>query len=130
MRSSNRLCQGRPNIDRLNLVTNALLILMWHCIRNDNSTQTALPNNIDRLSREYPMHHNRIYFDCTIRLECFSGLGERAAGIGHVVHEDGDFAVDIAHQGHFRDFVCAETFFVDECKGEIETVGDGSGTVC
>lgn len=73
------------------------------------------------------MHHNRINLFRTVGFECFGGFGERATGIRHVVDEDGDFTFDVAYEGHFGDFVGAETFFVDEGEGEIETVGDGGG---
>lgn len=50
------------------------------------------------------------------------GFDEGAAGIGHVVDEDGDFAADVADEGHFGDFVGAGTFFVDEGEVEVEAV--------
>jgi len=75
------------------------------------------------------MNHNRINPRRTIRFECFSGFGQGPTGIGHVVYEDGDFPVDIAYEGHFGDFVCAETFFVNQGKGEVETVGHSGGSV-
>ena len=73
------------------------------------------------------MHHNRVNLFGTVGFECFGGFGESATGIRHVVYEDGDFTFDVSYEGHLGDFVGAETFFVDEGEGEIETVGDGGG---
>lgn len=99
-------------------------------IRNHHTTQITRVDHLDCLPRKNPMHHDCINLFRTIGFECFSGFGERAAGVGHVVYEDGDFALDVAHKCHFRDFVGAETFFVNKGKGEIKTVGDRGGATC
>ena len=55
----------------------------------------------------------------------FRGFDERAAGVGHVVYEDGDFVLYVADEDHAGDFVGARALFVDEGEAEVEAVGNG-----
>ena len=57
------------------------------------------------------------------------GFDERAAGVGHVVDEDGGFAADVADEDHAGDFVGPGSLFVDEGEAEVEAVGNGGGSV-
>ena len=61
--------------------------------------------------------------------DCVSSFDEGAAGIGHVVNNDGDFALDVSDENHAGNFVRSGTFFVNQGELEVEAVGDGSGTI-
>jgi hypothetical protein len=58
-------------------------------------------------------------FASTMVHDCFGGFDERAAGVGHVVDEDGDFLLDVSDEHHAGDFVGAGALFVDEGEAEI-----------
>jgi len=75
------------------------------------------------------MGNNSDDFTGFMRHDCFGCFDEGAAGIGHVVNEDGDFVFDIADEDHAGDFVGTGTLFVDEGEAEVETVGDGGCSV-
>jgi hypothetical protein len=64
-------------------------------------------------------------FASAVRHDCLSGFYERAAGVRHIVDEDGDSVLYVADEHHARDFVGAGTLFVDEGEAEVEAVGDG-----
>ena len=68
-------------------------------------------------------------FARAVRHDCFSGFHKRAAGVGHVVHQDGDLILHVANQDHAGDFVRAGALFVDEGEAEVEAVGDGGCSV-
>ena len=59
----------------------------------------------------------------------FGGLDQRAAGVGHVVDEDGNAVAHVADEDHAGDFVGAGALFVDEGEAEVEAVGDGGCSV-
>ena len=61
--------------------------------------------------------------------ERVGGFDEGAAGVGHVVDEDGGFGGDVADENHTGDFVGAGALFVDEGEVEVEAVGDGGCSV-
>ena len=111
------LSKRRPDINRLNLSTPTLFTFMRDCIRHDNAAQLTGIDHLNRIATQNPMHHNRINLACPVRLQRISRFGQCATGIGHVIDENGDFATDVAHQCHFGDFICTDTFFVDERKG-------------
>ena len=57
-----------------------------------------------------------------------SSVADGAAGVGHVVHQDGHTVFDVAHQDHAVHFVGLFSFFVDEGKVHVQAVGDGRHT--
>lgn len=63
-------------------------------------------------------------FARAVRHDCLSGFYERAAGVCHIINEDGDSVLHVADKHHARDFVGAGTLFVDEGEAEVEAVGD------
>jgi hypothetical protein len=74
------------------------------------------------------MGDNGDHFAGFVRHDRFGGFDERAAGVGHVVDEDGDFILDVADKDHAGDFVGAGALFVNESESEVEAVGDGSSS--
>ena len=68
-------------------------------------------------------------FICAMGHDSVSRLDEGAAGICHIVDENGDFGANVADEGHFGDFVGASTFFVDESEVEVEAIGYGCCSV-
>jgi hypothetical protein len=73
-------------------------------------------------------------YDCNdltrfVRHDCFGRFDERAARVGHVVDEDGDFVLDVADEDHAGDFVGARALFVDEGEAEVKAVGYGCCSV-
>lgn len=52
-------------------------------------------------------------------------MADGAAGVGHVVHQDGHAVFDVSHQHHAVHFIGLLPLFVDESKVDVQTVGDG-----
>lgn len=75
------------------------------------------------------MRNDRHDFPRTILLDHSSGLGKRSARISHVVHQDAHLVDDVADEYHAADLVGPWAFLVDECKGQVETVGEGRGAL-
>ena len=62
-------------------------------------------------------HYCHDFFSVALVDECVGGFNECAAGVGHVVDEDGGFGGDGADEDHAGDFVGAGALFVDQ--GEV-----------
>lgn len=75
------------------------------------------------------MRDNRHDFARTILLDHSRSLGKRPARVSHVVHQNAYLVDDVADQDHAADLVGPWAFFVDECKGKVETVGEGRGAL-
>lgn len=58
-------------------------------------------------------------------LQLLRRVADRPAGVGHVVHQNGNAIVDVADEDHRGDLVGAFSFLVNERKVDIEAVGDG-----
>jgi hypothetical protein len=127
--SPTRLGQSSTDIHRLNLTAPLLLALMGHRVRHHNPAQLALVQNLNRIARQNAMCNERDNFPSTIRHHSLSGLCERAAGVCHIVDQNGDLVLDIADQNHAGDFVWSRTLLVDKSKGAVEPVGDGGSSL-
>jgi hypothetical protein len=124
MRPPNRLRQRRTNIHNLQLLTRLHLALHRHRIRHHNSAQLALIQCLDSVSGQNAVCDDGYDFARAVVHHCFGSFDKRAAGVSHVVDEDGDFVFDVADEDHAGDFVGAGALFVDECEAEVEAVGD------
>ena len=56
-------------------------------------------------------------------------MADGAAGVGHVVHQDGDAVLDVSHQHHAVHLVGLLPLFVDQSEVHVQTVGDGRHAV-
>lgn len=52
-------------------------------------------------------------------------VADGAAGVGHVVHQDGHAVLDVSHQHHAVHFIGLLPLFVDESKVNVQAVCDG-----
>lgn len=129
MRPPTSLRQRGTDVYRLNLVAGFLLLGMRYGIRNDQTTQTAIIQIADSIARKNSMGHDGVHFLCAVFYYGVGCLDERAACICHVVHDDGDFVLDVADKNHSGDFVGASALFVDKCELEVEAVSDCSRSV-
>jgi hypothetical protein len=124
MRPSDRLRQRRTNIHNPQPITHLYLPLQWHSIRNHHSTQLALIKILNRIPAQNPMCNDSYDLPSFVSHDGLGGFDECAAGISHVVDEDGDLVLDVADKYHAADFVRARALFVDEGEAEVEAVGD------
>lgn len=87
----------RTNINQRNLITHRILSQQRHRVRDNDSTQRrARIQLLNRISTQYPMRHNADDLCGAVFGEHFGCCAERAAGVGHVVDEDGGLAADFA----------------------------------
>lgn len=130
MRPPTSLRQRRRNINRPQLATSPHLLLRTrHRIRHHHQPQPTPVQRLDRVPAQDTVRDDGDDFGGAVGHDGVGGFDEGAAGVGHVVDEDGDFVGDVADEDHARDFVGASAFFVDEGEAEVETVGDGGCAV-
>ena len=113
MRPPTRLRQRRTDIDRLQPLPPLLLLLVRNRVRHHELTERALPQGFDRIPRQNAMRDDGDDFLGIVRDQRVDRFDQRAARIGHVVHEDGRLAFDVTDEHHAADFVGARALFVD-----------------
>ena len=145
------LGQCRADINGLDLVASLLLVAQWDSVA-DNDAGTPLAKSCSRgrlnpfkarwmyiplqaaavqvlncLSGKNTVHNDGVDFEGAVLHHGLGGLGESAAGVGHVVDDDGNLVLDITDKDHARDFVGTGTFLVNEGELQVEAIGNGSG---
>ena len=96
---------------------------MRHRIRHHEFLQLTLVQLLARIPAQNTMRNNSDGFLGAVLHDHLRSLDQRAARIGHVVHDDGDATPDVAHEDHARHFVGSRSLFVDEREAEVEAVG-------
>lgn len=96
MRPANRLRQRRTNVDNLQLLAPLHLILHRHRVRDNHSAQLRLVDRLDGAAAEDAVRDEGDDFSGAVGHDGLGGFGQGAAGVGHVVDEDGDFVEDVA----------------------------------
>ena len=129
MRPATRLRQRGTNVNRFQPSALGLLLLMRHRVRDHDPTQATPVQGFQRIAAENTVRDDGDDLVRAVLHDGVGGLDERAAGVGHVVNEDGGFATDVADEDHAGDFVGARPLFVDEGETEVEPVGDGGSSV-
>jgi len=122
------LSEGGADIDGLDAVALLLLVGMGDSVGDDQTAETAAVQVFDGLAGQDAVHDDGVDFLGAVLHNGVGGLDERAAGIGHVVNDDGNLVLDVADQDHAGDLVGTGTFLVNQGELEIEAIGDGSGT--
>lgn len=125
MRTSTSLRQRRTDINRLDLIAGLFLILMRDGIRRDESAESAAVEVLDGFPRENAVDDDGVDLAGAVLHDGVGGFDEGAAGVGHVVDDDGDLVLDVADEDHAGDFVGTSAFFVDEGELQVEAVCDG-----
>jgi len=115
------------HIDLLNLRTLRNLVLQRDSICHHELLQSALVDHLEGGSAEDTVRHDGEDAGRALVEQVARGKAERAAGVGHVVHEDGNFALDGPDEDHPRDFVGLFALLVEEGEVDVEPVGNGCG---
>ena len=118
------LAQCRADVDGLDLITLLLLLGMGNGVGHDQSAQAAAVEVINCLAGQDAVHHNGIDLLGTVLHDGVGSLDEGAAGIGHIIDDNGNLVLDVANEDHAGDLVRTRTFLVDEGKLQIEAVGN------
>lgn len=124
MRPPTGLGQGGANINRLEPGTALLLLLMRHRIRDHDPAQLAPVQRLDGLAAEDAVRDEGHHLARPVRHDRVGRLHQRPARVRHVVHQDRDPVLHVAHQHHPADFVRPRPLFVDQREAEVEPVGD------
>ena len=118
MRPSTGLRQRRANVNRLQLPTHLLLLLVRHRVGHHHFTQSTPVQRLNGLPAQDAVRDNGHHLLGSSSQERVGGFDERPTRIGHVVDDDGRLVPDVADEHHARDFIRLGTLFVD--KGEAE----------
>ena len=90
--------------------------------------EAATVEVLNCLSRKNTVHNDGVDLGGTVLHDSFGGLGERAAGVGHIVDDDGNLVLDITDKDHAGDLVRAGTFLVNERELQVQAISNGSST--
>lgn len=90
------LGKSRADIDSLDTVAGLLLLSVGNGVGNDETVETAGVQVLDGLAGENAVNDDGVDFLSTVLHDGVGGLNERAAGIGHIVDDDGDLVLHVA----------------------------------
>jgi hypothetical protein len=125
--SSYRLGQRGADIYDLQAVSQKLLLLaQGHGVGDNERFQFAALDDVDSIATENPVGYNCHDLLGAVRDERRCRLGEGAAGICHIVHEDAGHVLDGPDEDHAGDLVRPSALLMNESKGEVQAIGDGS----
>lgn len=129
VRTSAGLCKSGADVDRLDLVALLLLVFVRNSVGHNNTAQAAVVDVLSSLAGKDTVDDDSVDFLGSVLHHSIGGLDKSTAGISHVVNDNSDLVLDATNENHARDLVRAGALLVDESELEVETIGDGSGTV-
>lgn len=122
VRSTNGLCNGRRDVDDLELLTLLLLLVQGHGIRDHDPGQDAVVEDVDGVTAEDAVGDDSDDFFGSVVREDLRSLGERPAGVCHIVYQDSDLVSHISDQHHAANDVGTRALLVDEGKASVEAI--------
>lgn len=123
VRPADGLGEGRGDINDFQLLALLLLLAQGDGVCDDDPREDAVVEDVDGVAAEDAVGDNGHDLGGSIFREDLRGLGEGAAGVGHVVHQNGDLVPDVSDQHHAADDVGAGALLVDEREALVEAVG-------
>ena len=129
MRPATGLRQRGAHINGLKPVTNLLLLLMRHRVRDHDPAQFTPVQGLDRVAAQDAVRDDGDHFGRAVRHDRVRGFHQRAARVRHVVDEDGVAVAHVADEHHPGHFARAGALFVDQREGQVEAVGHGGCSV-
>lgn len=123
------LGQRRGDINRLKLVALSQLLAQRHRVRDNDAAEFTSVERFDGVAAENAVRDDGDHFPCAIGHDCIRRFHQRTTCVGHVVDEDGDAVLHIAHENHARHFIRTRAFFMDESEAEVEAVSDRGGSI-
>lgn len=129
MSPSDSLCQRGAHVYDAQLAAALHLVAEGDRVGDDDLAQAALVEDIDGVAAEDAVGDDGDDLAGAVIFHRLGGLGQRPAGVGHVVDEDGDLVHDVSDEHHAPDDVGSGALLVDESETPVQAVGDGGGTV-
>jgi len=123
VRPPDRLGQGPADVDNLELGAPVELVAEGDRVGDDDLGQHALVDVVDGGPAEDAVRHYGDDLPRLVLLDDCGGLGEGAAGVGHVVDQDADLVHHVTDQHHAADLVGPRALLVDQREGQVEAVG-------
>lgn len=132
MRPPASLRQRGADINSLDLVASFLLLLVRNGVGDDQAVEAAAVQILDGLAGQNAVDDDGVDFLGTMLHYRVGGLDQRAAGVGHIVDDDGNLVLHVANQDHARDLIRTRALLVDQGELQIEAVGNpgGPGDLC
>lgn len=124
-----RTTHSRRDIKRDNPVAQLLLLLVRYGVGHDQVLELAVVDLLDGVAAEDAVGDDGDGGFGAVLDNHVGGLAQRAAGVGHVVDDDGGAVFHVADQHHAADLVGARALLVDEREADVEVVGDGGRSV-
>lgn len=129
MSSADGFGEGGGDVDDAQLAAAVDLVAEGDGVGDDDLAEAAVVEDGDGVAAEDAVGDDGDDLAGAVVLDRLGGLGEGAAGVGHVVDEDGDLVDDVADEHHAADDVGARALLVDQGEAAVQAVGDGGGAV-
>lgn len=93
-------------------------------VGDDNGLEAGVVNSADSGTTEDSVGQDGVDFEGASLNELVGRVTDGAAGVGHVVDEDGHSVFHVTDEYHTRHFVGLFPFLVDESKVDVQSIGD------
>jgi hypothetical protein len=90
--------------------------------------EAAAVQVLDGLSGQDTVDNDGVDLESAVLHDSVGSLGERTAGVGHIVNDDGNLVLDVTDKDHARDLVGTGTFLVNKSELQVQAIGNGSST--
>lgn len=117
--SSDSLCDCGAHVDDAQLVAALHLVAEGDGVGDDDLAQAALVEDVDGVAAQDAVGDDGDDLAGAVVLDGLGGLGQRPAGVRHVVDEDGDLVHDVSDEHHAPDDVGSGALLVDEGEAPV-----------
>ncbi|GMR41166.1 hypothetical protein PMAYCL1PPCAC_11361, partial [Pristionchus mayeri] len=124
VRATNGLGENHRNIDALDLGALLHVLLLRDRVRHDDGLEGRLVQTLQSRTTANTVDAEGVHLLGSSLDQLIGSEADGAAGVGHVIDQDGDLALDVSDERHLLDLVGTLALLVDEGEVDVETVGD------
>lgn len=118
------LGNGRADVDNTKLGAPLHLVAEWHSVGDHQGGEDASVQGLNGIARQNTVGNKGQHRLGAVLLEHRGSLDQSAAGISHVVNENGNLVLNVADKDHATDNVWPGALLVDESESGVEVIGN------
>ena len=100
MRATDGLGKCAGDINRVQLGADLLLVLVGHGVGDNNLGENAIVDDLNSLAAEDAVRDNGVDLNSSILSKSLGGQAKGTAGIGHIIHQDGNLSLHVSDENH------------------------------
>lgn len=124
VRPSHRLREHHRHIDALDLRAVAHMAVLRYRVRHHHRLEARIVDARNRRPREDAVRQNGVHLRRAGLHQLLGRMADRSARVGHVIDQNRDAILHVAHQHHRGDLVRLLALLVDQRKLNVQPIGD------